>query len=67
MGWILVVMQYWKYLMMGKHQLHTWVRIQVMMMIGENSGRFDSLNKIGESVNSLEIGSGGSFRCESQI
>ena len=48
--------------MMGKHQLHTWVRIQVMMMIGENSGRFDSLNKIGESVNSLEIGSGGSFR-----
>ena len=62
MGWILVVMQYWKYLMMGKHQLHTWVRIQVMMMIGENSGRFDSLNKIGESVNSLEIGSGGSFR-----
>ena len=49
--------------MMGKHQLHTWVRIQVMMMIGENSGRFDSLNKIGESVNSLEIvsDSGGSL------
>ena len=30
---------------------------QVMMMIGENGGRFDSLNKIGESVNSLEVGS----------
>ena len=28
-----------------------------MMMIGENGGRFDSLNKIGESVNSLEVGS----------
>ena len=32
---------------------------QVMMMIGENGGRFDSLNKIGESVNSLEVGSDG--------
>ena len=32
---------------------------QVMMMIGKNGGRFDSLNKIGESVNSLEVGSGG--------
>ena len=30
---------------------------QVMMMIGENGGRFDSLNKIGESINSLEVGS----------
>ena len=28
---------------------------QVTMMIGENGRRFDSLNKIGESVNSLEI------------
>ena len=28
---------------------------QVMMMIGENGGRFDSLNKIGESINSLEV------------
>ena len=26
-------------------------------MIGENGGRFDSLNKIGESINSLEVGS----------
>ena len=36
---------------------------QVMMMIGENGGRFDSLNKIGESINSLEVGSdsGGSL------
>ena len=32
---------------------------QVMMMIGENGGRFDSLNKIGESVNRLEVGSDG--------
>ena len=32
-----------------------------VMMIGENGGRFDSLNKIGESVNSLEVGSGGSL------
>jgi len=32
---------------------------QVMMMIGENGGRFDSLNKIGESINSLEVGSDG--------
>ena len=32
---------------------------QVMMMIGENDGRFDSLNKIGESVNRLEVGSDG--------
>ena len=32
-----------------------------VMMIGENGGRFDSLNKIGESINSLEIGSGGSL------
>ena len=30
-----------------------------VMMIGENGGRFDSLNKIGESVNSLEVGSDG--------
>ena len=30
---------------------------QVMMMIGEKGGRFDSLNKIGESINSLEGGS----------
>ena len=30
---------------------------QVMMMIGKNGGRFDSLNKIGESINSLEVGS----------
>ena len=30
---------------------------QVMMMIGENGGRFDSLNKIGESINSLKVGS----------
>ena len=30
-----------------------------MMMIGKNGGRFDSLNKIGESVNSLEVGSDG--------
>jgi hypothetical protein len=29
---------------------------QVMMMMGENGGRFDSLNKIGESINSLEVG-----------
>ena len=28
-----------------------------MMMIGKNGGRFDSLNKIGESINSLEVGS----------
>ena len=34
---------------------------QVMMMIGKNGGRFDSLNKIGESINSLEVGSGGSL------
>ena len=34
---------------------------QVMMTIGENGGRFDSLNKIGESINSLEVGSGGSL------
>ena len=34
---------------------------QVTMMIGENGGRFDSLNKIGESINSLEVGSGGSL------
>ena len=34
---------------------------QVMMMIGENGGRFDSLNKIGESINSLEVSSGGSL------
>ena len=36
---------------------------QVTMMIGENGRRFDSLNKIGESVNSLEIvsDSGGSL------
>ena len=34
---------------------------QVMIMIGENGGRFDSLNKIGESINSLEVGSGGSL------
>ena len=33
----------------------------VMMMIGKNGGRFDSLNKIGESINSLEVGSGGSL------
>jgi len=32
-----------------------------VMMIGKNGGRFDSLNKIGESVNSLEVGSGGSL------
>jgi len=32
---------------------------QVMMMIGKNGGRFDSLNKIGESINSLEVGSDG--------
>ena len=32
-----------------------------VMMIGENGGRFDSLNKIGESINSLEVGSGGSL------
>ena len=32
---------------------------QVMMMIGENGGRFDSRNKIGESINSLEVGSDG--------
>ena len=32
---------------------------QVIMMIGENGGRFDSLNKIGESVNRLEVGSDG--------
>ena len=30
---------------------------QVLMMIGEKGGRFESLNKIGESVNSLEVGS----------
>ena len=30
-----------------------------VMMIGKNGGRFDSLNKIGESVNSLEVGSDG--------
>ena len=30
---------------------------QVLMMIGENGGRFESLNKIGESINSLEVGS----------
>ena len=30
---------------------------QVMMVMGENGGRFDSLNKIGESINSLEVGS----------
>ena len=34
---------------------------QVMTMIGKNGGRFDSLNKIGESINSLEVGSGGSL------
>ena len=34
---------------------------QVMMMIGKNGGRFDSLNKIGESINSLEVSSGGSL------
>ena len=36
---------------------------QVMMMIGKNGGRFDSLNKIGESINSLEVDSdsGGSL------
>ena len=36
---------------------------QVMMMIGKNGGRFDSLNKIGGSINSLEVGSdsGGSL------
>ena len=32
---------------------------QVMIMIGENGGRFDSLNKIGESINSLEVSSDG--------
>ena len=32
---------------------------QVMMMTGKNGGRFDSLNKIGESINSLEVGSDG--------
>ena len=34
-----------------------------VMMIGKNGGRFDSLNKIGESINSLEVGSdsGGSL------
>ena len=32
---------------------------QVMMMTGKNGGRFDSLNKIRESINSLEIGSDG--------
>jgi hypothetical protein len=32
---------------------------QVMMMIGENGGRFDSLNKRGENVNRLEVGSDG--------
>ena len=32
-----------------------------MMMICKNGGRFDSLNKIGESINSLEVGSGGSL------
>ena len=34
---------------------------QVMTMIGKNGGRFDSLNKIGESINSLEVGSDGSL------
>ena len=32
---------------------------QVMMMIGKNGGRFDSLNKMGESVNRLAVGSDG--------
>ena len=32
-----------------------------VMMIGKNGGRFDSLNKIGESINSLEVSSGGNL------
>ena len=32
---------------------------ETSIMIDENGGRFDSLNKIGESVNSLEVGSDG--------
>ena len=33
---------------------------QVMMMIGKNGGRFDSLNKIGESVASITVADDGS-------
>ena len=32
---------------------------ETSIMIGENGGRFNSLNKIGESVNRLEVGSDG--------
>ena len=32
---------------------------ETSIMIGENGGRFNSLNKIGESINSLEVGSDG--------
>ena len=32
---------------------------QVMMMIGKNGGRFDSLNKMGESVVRIAVGDDG--------